>query len=144
MEEVGRLDVGQSTWSARGRRSWTERIGLVGVDGEQHGGRNKLVVDGHSVEREMHCWVKAERSQGKIARVQDAKSGRAEGRPEHSIDLVGEFQRRANQHREIPNDRNARPTDEALRRLGTCDTTKHVLTARGGDQRVTVTQVSMQ
>lgn len=108
------------------------------------GGRNKLVVDGHSVEREMHCWVKAERSQGKIARVQDAKSGRAEGRPEHSIDLVGEFQRRANQHREIPSDRNARPTDEALQRLGTCDTTKHVLTARGGDQRVTVTQVSMQ
>ena len=103
-----------------------EMIGLVCLDGEQHGKRIELVVDGHSLERKMPCWVEAGRWTGKIR-----------SRPEHSIDRVSEVHPRANHRCKIL-------SDAALLRLSTSDTTKQVFAARDGDQLVTETQVSMQ
>lgn len=51
-----------------------------------------------------------------------------------AFDRVGEVHRRAIQHRKILSNGHARKTDGALERLGTSDTTKHVLKAKGSDQ----------
>ena len=124
--------------------SFAERIGLGSLDGEHHGRRVEMRVDGHVVEREMHCWVEARRGRGELAHAQEAKPGRTERRPEHSIVKVGEVQRGANQQHEILSDGKTGWTDGALQRLGTSDTTKHVLEARGANQWVTKTQVNLQ
>ena len=57
-----------------------------------------------------------------------------------TIDREGGVQRRANQYPKILSDRNMGRADGDLLRLGT----KHVFTARGGKQQITMTQFSMQ
>ena len=57
----------------------------------------------------------------------------------HRIDRVSVVQQRANQHHVILSDGNARRTDGDQQRLER----KHVLTARRGEQRVTVTKFNM-
>lgn len=58
MEEVGKA-------GCRTEHGGAERIDLVSLDGEQLGRWKELLVDGHSVEREMPCWVEAGPLRGK-------------------------------------------------------------------------------
>ena len=59
-EEVGK---GETQHKARGRRRnfCAKRIGLAGLEGEQHGGGMELVVNGPSVQRKMAAFPKTVR-----------------------------------------------------------------------------------
>jgi len=69
MDEVGK--AGHRTKEVVGPRkeeldTFAERIGLGSLDGEQHGRRMEMGVDGHIVEREMLYWVEARREGGEL------------------------------------------------------------------------------
>ena len=84
VKEVG--EAGYRTEKAVGARkvqldSFAERIGLGGLDGEEHSGRVEMGVDGHIVKREMRGWVETGRGRGELTHTQKAKPGGTEGSP---------------------------------------------------------------
>ena len=88
MEEVE--EAGYRTEEAVSARKvkldyFAERIGLGGLYGEKHSRRMKVTVNGHVVEREMHCGVEAGRGRSELAHVQKTKPGSTEGRPKHGV-----------------------------------------------------------
>lgn len=98
-----------------------------------------MVVNGPSIEKEMPCWVEAGRW-GRQKSLTHKKPNQAVHKAhKQSIDRDGGVQRRANQHSKILSDRNMGQADRDLQRLET----KHVFTARGGKQRITVTQYAV-
>ena len=84
VKEVG--EAGYRTEKAVGARkvqpdSFAERIGLRGLDGEEHSGRVEMGVDGHIVKKEVRSWVETERGRGELTHTQKAKPGSTEGSP---------------------------------------------------------------
>ena len=74
MEEVGK---GGTQHKARSRRRnfCAKKIGLAGLEGEQHGRGMELVVDGPSVQREMAAFPKTVRSAFALSIQERANSG---------------------------------------------------------------------
>lgn len=79
----------------------------------------------------------------KIANIQEAKPGRTEGRPEHSIDRIGKVNRRANQQHETLELRKCEADGRGPSETA-CLIPQTICSRRGnGDQWVTVTRVSV-
>ena len=117
MEKVG--EAGYRTEEALSVRKvkldfFAERIGLGGFYGEKHSRRMKVTVNGHVVEREMHCGVNAGWGRSELTHMQKTKPGSTEGRPKHGVVKVDEIQRRTNQQHKVLSDRKARRLNGAL------------------------------
>ena len=106
----------------------------------------ELVLRGRSFKRETcPAGSKSGSREVNIGHAQEAKPGCTKSHPEQSNDRVGEVQRRLKQHLEILSDVNlGQMIDRDLQRPGVSDIRGHILVARSGNQRTTMTQVSMQ
>ena len=87
MKGVG--EAGYRTEKAVGARkvqphSFAERIGLGGLDGEEHSGRVEMGIDGHIVKREMRSCVETGRTgRGELTHTQ--KDNRAVQKAAHNV-----------------------------------------------------------